>query len=422
MAYTKKEIKKGIKLHFLKTDKFKTDLVAILITTPLKKETVTKNAVLTSVLRRGSKTRQTMDKISIELENMYGAEFDCGIEKLADNHILKFYLESVNDSYIPEESNVLEKNIEIISEIALDPYVESNRFKQEYVLQEKENIKQLIEGKKDDKDQYAFERCIEEMYKEKPHGIYRYGYLEDLNAITPESLYEYYKELIKTAKIDIFISGELDNEKITNYINNISYIKNLNEREPEYIKDHPENETREEQLIEESLDITQGKLVLGLKIDHPDTSIRYAGAVYNAILGGSANSKLFQNVREKESLAYTIGSRFIRQKNNIYIKGGIDLDKFDKALEVIKQQMEDIKKGNFSEEEINNAKIFLESNIKMLEDEQDLMITYYIGQELSDSNQTVDSYLEEIKKITKQQIIEIANKTIIDTIYFLKNI
>ena len=421
MKYNSKEIKQGVKIHFLNTNKFKTNLMAVTISTPVKRDNVTKNALVTSILRRGTAIRKSMNDISIELENMYGAEFDCGIEKLGDNHILKFYLESINDNYINNNSNVLEKSLEILLEIILNPLTENNGFNEEYLKQEKLNLQQLIEGRKDDKDKYAFERCVEEMYKNKNHGLYRYGYIEDLEKIENNELYNYYNQLIDTAKIDIFISGEFDENKILSYIENSEYIKKIKDREPEYIKDNPENEKRDVNKIEESMEVSQGKLVIGLKIDEQDTNNRFVSSVYNAILGGSANSKLFQNVREKESLAYTIGSRFVRQKNNIYIKCGIDLENYDKAIKLINKELEDIRNGNFTEEDIKNAKIFLESGIKMLEDEQDLTITYYIGQELSDIHMDFEEYINQINKTTKEQIVEIANKINVDTIYFLKN-
>ena len=118
MKYNKEEIKKGITLHQIDTDKFKTNLIAIFLSTSLNRENVTKNSVLTSVLRRGCKKFDTQEKISKELEEMYGAEFDCGISKIGKNHVLKFYIESINDEFLPQnDNNMLKKSIEILSDI-----------------------------------------------------------------------------------------------------------------------------------------------------------------------------------------------------------------------------------------------------------------------------------------------------------------
>ena len=226
MNYTKKEIKKGIKLHILNTDKFKTNLVAIFLTTKLERETVTANALISAVLRRGSHTLKTQEEISKQLEELYGASFDCGIDKTGDNQVLKFYIETVNDAFLPQSNeNILKKSVENILDIILNPLMENNAFKKEYVEQEKSNMKQRIEGRIDNRRRYALDRCIEEMYKGKPFGLYRFGYVEDLNNINEINLYERYKQLIKQCKIDIFVSGNV-NEEVENIIVENENVKN----------------------------------------------------------------------------------------------------------------------------------------------------------------------------------------------------
>ena len=182
MQYTEKEIKKGIKLHEIKTEKFKTNLIAVFLSMPIRREDITKNSLLSAVIRRGSKNMPTLAQISQEMEEMYGASFECGLDKTGDNHILKFYIETINDKFLPQNNeNILKRSIDKLLEIVFNPLVENDAFKEEYVKQEKENIKRIIEGKADNKARYAFDRCIEEMYKDKPYGLYKYGYVEDLN-------------------------------------------------------------------------------------------------------------------------------------------------------------------------------------------------------------------------------------------------
>ena len=148
---------------------------------------------------------------------------------------------------------------------------------------------------------------------------------------------------------------------------------------------------------------------------------KYIALVYNMILGGGANSKLFQNVREKASLAYTAGSNYIRQVNNIFIRCGIEIKNFDKALDIIKKQLEDIKNGEFTDADLQNAKQTIISTIKFIPDEQDTEVTYYFGQELSNNKVSFEAYIEKVKSVTKEQIVELAKSIKIDTIYFLTN-
>jgi len=357
MKYEKQEIKKGINLHFIKTNSFKTDLIAIFITTPLTRENVTKNAILPMILRRGSRNLKTIEEINKLLEEMYGAEFNCGIDKTGDNQVLKFYLETIDNKYLPNEEDLISKGIDTLFEIVFDPRIENNAFREEFIKSEKEKLKIIIEGKKDNKAKYALLRCQEEMYKDKPFGLYKYGYIEDIEGLNSVNLYEYYKKLLAECKIDIFISGDVDEEKIKNIISENINIQKLNERIPIYQTKNIMLGTKEEKEIVEKLDVTQGNLILGLSILEESKKEKYVAVVYNAILGGSATSKMFQIVREKNSLAYTAASNYLRHKNVLFIRCGIEIDNYQKALNLIREQIEDMKKGNFTEEDINNRKI-----------------------------------------------------------------
>ncbi len=422
MDYNESNIKNGIKLHTIKTEKFKTNLIAVMLTTKLDKENVTKNALIPAVLRRGTASLNTLEEINKSLEEMYGASLDCGLDKTGDNQVLKFYIESVNDEFLPQNGeNMLKKSLESIFELVFNPYLEDNCFKKEYVEQEKENLKQIIEGKIDNKAKYALDRCIEEMYKNEPFGLYKYGYVEDLNNIDEKNLYEYYIELINKCKIDIFVSGLLDNQ-VEEMIKNNQNINKLKERNPEFIMPEIRSKIAEkENTVQESMEVTQGKLVIGLDLDIDNEDLRYDAMIYNSILGGSANSKLFQNVREKASLAYTASSSYYRFKNNIFINCGIEIGNYDKALEIIKQQIEDMKKGDFTEEEVENAKQGIVAAIKSIDDEQDTEIMYFFGQELSKNKLDIDKYMDRICKVNKKNVVDIANKVSVNTVYFLKN-
>lgn len=429
MDYIKKEVKKGITLHQINTNKFKTNLIAIFLSTPLTRENVTYNAVLSSVLRRGTKNIQNQEELSKKMEEMYGAEYNCGVNKIGNDHVLKFYMETINDDFLPQEAeNMLKTGIDMLCEIAFDPLVKNGGFDDEYVSQEKENVKQIIEAKKDNKAGYAAYRCLEEMYKNEPAGLYRFGYVEDMEKINSKNLYEYFLNLLKQCKIDIFVSGDLNNVDLIEIINNNENIKKLEPRDPVYIINKPEKrmQIEKEKYVEEKLDVTQGKLVIGYDVilDEEELkceNLKYIGMVYNAILGGSANSKLFQNVREKASLAYTVNSGYAYYCGNIFINAGIDIGNFQKTVDIIKKQIENMEKGEFSEQDIKNVKNTMISNIKSIDDEQDTEIIYFLGQELSNIKNSLEQYIEKVQDVKKSEIVDFAKNVKINMIYFLKN-
>lgn len=391
----------------LKTNKFKTNLCALFITVPLNKETVTKNALLVSVLRRGTKKLNTQEDIAKKLEGMYGAGFNCGVDKIGNYQTLKFYLETIDNSYTFEKENLLQDGVDLLLEIVFDPLIENGTFKKEYVEQEKENLAKIISSRQDNKALYAKDRCIEEMFENEPYSLYKYGMLDKIKELNETNLYKYYQELIKNSKIDLYISGEnIDDVKLpdikSSKLNNIT-IKHNAHTKPKVVK--------------ENLDVTQGKLIIGLNTPEENKAVV---SMYNTILGGGANSKLFQNVREKASLAYSASSSYIRRQNTILIRTGIEIENYDKALEIIKKQLQEMKDGNISDDEFNAAKELIISSVNLIPESAEDMIAYYFDQRIFEDNFTITEYEEKLKNVTKEQVIEASQKVSIDTIYFLK--
>ena len=411
------ELKKGIKLHIINTNKFKTNLISVFLTSKLSRETITKKALILSILRRGNNTLKTQEEINAKLEDLYGAECDCGIDKNGDNHISKFYIETLNDNYILNNENIFEEAIQVLFDIIFNPISENNKFKDEYFDGEKETLKQIIEARKDNKRAYSTIRCIEEMYKDEPYGLYKYGYVEDLEKITNEELFEEYKNLINNSKIDIFVSGNIDEQKVEEIFKNNKYIKELCKRE--YVLPEEVNKETKTKTVIEKTNVAQGNLNIGMKVNNISKDDVAKVAVYNAVLGGGANSKLFQNVREKASLAYSAGSMFIKTKKTIIIKCGIDPENYEKTLKIVNKQLDDMKNGDFSEEDMNKAKELIVASCKSMQDEQDSELSYYFNKELNEEKTTIENYIADVQAVSKEDVINVANNVKTDTIYFL---
>ena len=390
-------------MDIIKTEGFKTNLYAIFLTVPLNKEEVTINSLIPAVLRRGTERYQNQLEINKKLEEMYGASFNCGVDKMGDYQVLKFYMETLSNKYLPEKQNA----VEFLKELVFNPLIENDSFKKEYVEQEKENIKRIIESRKDNKAQYSLDRCIEEMFEGEMYGIYKFGNVDDLEKINEKNLYEQYKKIINEARIDCFSCGE-EVEKIEIPI----------ERpKTEQVKCELQEHSIKNKEIKEPMEVSQGKLIIGLVTPEKPKSVI---SVYNTVLGGGANSKLFQNVREKASLAYSAGSSYIRRKNVIFIKTGIETANYDKAVEIIKQQLEDMKNGNITDDEFNSAKQLIIANLNLIPESQEDLIAYYFDQKLYDENLKLNDYIANIEKVTKEDVINLAKEVKLDTIYFLQ--
>lgn len=415
-------INKNTFIHTAHLDGFKSNVIAVFLLTDLNKDTVTKNALIPAVLRRGTEELKTMKEITTKMNDMYGSVFDASIDKLGDKQSIQLYLSMIDNNYALEGEDLLSEGLNFIYNVLYNPKLEDNVFDAEYVEQEKQTLRELIKGKINDKGQYANYRCLQEMLGDDPYALYKYGSEEDLDSITPENLYEQYKKLLETSEIHFYVYGNISVDQVKNF------FEDKFEKE-EVLPEKIERTKKaiipfsEEKNIVEKMNVIQGKLVLGYDLDMPiGAETLYKVLVYNAILGSSATSKLFQNVREKASLAYTIRSIYIKQKGVFLISAGIETNKFDKALELTKKQVQDMKDGNFSDEDIKDAKIFLENLFLSCLDDQTTLIELNIGQFITGINDSIEEMVEKINNVSREDIIEVANKIKLKTTYYLKNL
>lgn len=418
MDFPKKiEISEKLNLYVVKTKKFKTISINVFIHRPLD-DNATKNALIPLVLRRGSNRFKTSQEISEYLEELYGAVFDCGVAKKGERHIIRFYIECINNKQF-DKNSLFSNSISFISDIVFNPIVENSGFNRQYFVQEKENLKRIIDSKINDKMQYSMERCIEEMCQGEPYSIYQFGNIEDLNSINEQNLYEYYSSVVKSSPIDIFIIGDVEEEFA------VEAIKKNFTQERDKIYDVPPNKILKQvdkvKHINEELDVSQAKLCMGFRTNIPyDTDDYYPLVLYSNILGGGLTSKLFMNVREKASLAYTIFSRLDKFKGIMMIAGGIAPQNYEKAVEIIFSQMDDMKNGVISEDEYNSSIKGVTTSIRSLQDSHLHVTDFFLSQIISSSAHNFEDLIELISSVKKEQIPNVAKNIELDTIYFLK--
>ena len=408
----------GIDIYRVSAEKFKTNCINFFFQDNLTRENVTKNALLPAVMRRGCAAYPTFKDIAIQLEKLYGATFDCGVTKKGERHIIQFYTEFLSQQYIPDGTDSFTAAFDLLCNIITKPAFENGSFKEDYLAQEKDKLKMLIESRVNDKMQYSVERCLEEVCKNEPYGIYDYGFVEDLEAIRSEELANHYRKVLETYPLQVYLAGNISDSQTEAVVERLS---NIVRRDLEPLNNgFSRKQNTEPKHVTETMNITQGKLCIGFRTNiAPDSKDYQALMVYNGILGGGTHSKLFQNVREKASLAYYSYSRLEKFKGLMVISSGVEFKNKDKALEIILKQMDEIKNGVISEQELEATVKTMETGIKSLRDSQLNIVDFYLGQTVSGTNDNFDAVIEKVKRVTIDEIVHIASNITLDTVYFL---
>lgn len=406
----------GVRFNFIKNNKFKTSMIGVFFSTPMTAKNVSINALIPAILRRGTEKLSTMKEISKKLESLYGAKFDCGVSKKGENQIIRFYGEAVNKKYTGTNQDTLGELADLINDVIFNPVLDNGKFKADYVSQEKEQVKDIIESRKNDKVQYALERCYELMFEGEPFGLCEFGTTDRIDKITDDELMNGYRDMLNDYQVDVVVSGDLTEEEYKNIISKFKFSprKALEITEPkkvnvEKVKDYTEK-----------FDINQGKLSLGYRVNiDTNSDDYYKMLVYNGILGGGVQSKLFQNVREKNSLAYYAFSRYEKIKSVMGISCGIEIPNHQKALDTILEQVEDMKNGKITAEEYETTLKTLENSLNSMRDEQAQMLDFNYTQILLGTNKTLEEIIENVKKVQISDVVDVAKYVELDTIYFM---
>lgn len=408
----------GVDLRVIDGQKFKTNLVSLFFNIPLRRDTITKAALLPAVLKRGSANFPRFTDMARHLEEMYNAVCSAGVRMKGDGEVLYFSVEYISDRYIGE--NLTRDIVSFLKEFVFLPLVENNGFKPDYVTSEKENLRNAILSLINDKKEYADVKCRELMFGSQGYGMFEAGYVEDLEDITPENLYAFYQDVLHNAKADIFVSGHVEQEtcKVVRDI----LADCLPPRSASYISTEvalPEN--KEIRMVTEEIDVVQSKISMGLRCGVPSASSEYYALMLGScIFGGSPFSKLFNNVREKLSLAYYAVARTERFKSVMMISSGIETENFRAAYDEIMVQFAKMQQGDFSEEEIEAAKKYLTTGLCSMKDSLRSMEDYFLSQAILGMNQDVDDLLDAILHVEKEQIVQVMQKVTFDTVFFLK--
>ncbi|MBY0144451.1 EF-P 5-aminopentanol modification-associated protein YfmF [Neobacillus niacini] len=407
----------GYKLHVIETDKYKTNTFVWKMKAPLTKEDVTKRALLPQVLQSSTSKYPTTTALRSYLDELYGATLFIDLAKKGEYHIISFTLEIANEKFLSDTTPLLKRGFELLSEVLTKPNVLGNAFDQDTVNKEKRTLKQRIQSVYDDKMRYSNVRLLQEMCKDEPYALQVNGEAEDVEAITAETLFDYYNKAFSEDELDLYVIGDVKGDEVKSLADDLLKFE---ERTPKKIVNSEQQIKDKVQEIKEEQDVKQGKLNIGYRtnIIYGDSDY-FALQLFNGIFGGFSHSKLFINVREKASLAYYVSSRLESHKGLMMVMSGIDLKNYDQAVGIIRDQLEAMKKGDFTDQELVQTKAVIRNQILETIDTSRGLTEILYHNVVAGKEIKLEQWITDMEKTTKEEIIAVANKIKLDTIYFL---
>lgn len=422
MNVVQKELMPGVTLTALRTDKFKSSCLSLTLFAPMDEEHVTANALLPSVLRRGTVQHPNAQSLSAALDELYGGTLETCVRQQGEVQCVGFIGSFLDDAFSLDGCAILEPAAKLMGELLLCPATENGVFRSDYVAGEGKNLADRIRAQINDKRPYSIKRLKEQMCEGEPYGLDKNGIANEATQISPEALWVRYQELLNSAPISLYYCGSAPVERVEEALKGA--LKGLPERKNVSVlsctSDEPEQ--KEIRYFEDALDVTQGKLALGWRTG--GVTIRSdeypALLVLNAVYGGTTTSKLFMNVRERLSLCYFASSMLDKQKGVMIVSSGIEFEKYDQAKDEILAQFEACVKGDFTNHELEAGRRAVVSGLTASEDSQGRLEDYWLGQAAAHMAQNPDELSKAVEQVTREQVIAVAQKLHLDSIYFLK--
>jgi predicted Zn-dependent peptidase len=416
MEVIRKQLADGVNLTYLPARKFKTSLLSAQFVVPLREETAAANALLCAVLRRGTVSCPDMGSLAARLDKLYGASIDYTVRKKGEAQCIGFVASLIDDSFAPGGEKLLEPVAALLGELICDPATERGRFVPGYFESEKNNLLDAIRSLINDKRDYADRRLIQELCAGEHYAVSRLGSEAAAEKLQPKKLYNQYRELISTARLELFYSGSADLRRVESALQGaFSALPRKVIRERTAVLPHTPRQ--EIHSVEDAMDVTQGKLGMGFSCTSTDHTALLMG---NTLFGGSSNSKLFLNVREKLSLCYYASSVYHRQKGLITVSSGIEFENYQRAYDEIMAQLSAVQRGELDDWELQGARSSLLNAYASMGDAQGELENFYLGQAATGHDETPEMLAEEIRTLKNERIYEAMETVRLDTVYFLK--
>ena len=422
MEFNRTELMPGVFLSHLRSDKFKTACMSVTLLTQLRRETAAMNAVIPFVLRRGTTRYGDMEQLSRRMDELYGAAVEPVVRRIGEIQCIGFYGSFPEPDYLPGGEALLGDTCALMAQLLLDPVTRGGLLLPQYVDSEREKLLDIIRSRMNDKRSYALTRCIEEMCCYEDFAVSRFGSESEAENIHYKKLTRHYRELIQTCPVEIFYCGKTDFKAVSAAMRDAFSAMPRGEIDYDIGTDLRMNAVEDHvRFVEEEMDVTQGKLVLGFRLgecmEEPDIPALY---VFNAVYGSGATSKLFMNVREKLSLCYYASSAVYLHKGIMLVSSGIEFDKLDAARDEILAQLDSARRGEITDDELRSAKKSVASDLRAVQDSIGELEGFYLSQALDGLDYGPAELAALAEDVTKEDVQAIAESIECDLIYFLK--
>lgn len=422
MDISREEILPGVELTCLRSDKFKTACLSLSLLTQLKRETASMNALIPLVLRRGTTQYPDMEALSRKLDELYGTAIEPVVRRIGEIQCIGFYASIPEPDFLPGRQDVLCDTAELMGQLLLSPVTRGGLLLPDYVESEREKMAELIRSRVNDKRGYAMLRCMEEMCCYEDYAVSRFGSEADCESIHYQKLTRHYRSILQTSPVEIFYCGRADSRRVARVFRDALSMLPRGEIDYDIGTDVRMNAVEAQpRYVEEEMNVSQGKLVIGFRLgdvmEEPDIAAIY---VFNSVFGSGSTSKLFVNVREKLQLCYYAGSSVDIHKGIMLVSSGIEFDKFDAAKAEILSQLDEMKNGNITDDELNAAKSGIASALRSGMDSQGELEGFFLSQTLAGLDYGPMELAQLVEEVTKDSVVSVAKSVECDLVYFLK--
>lgn len=409
----------GIRCLCLRDGRFKTARVTAALLLPLREETAAGYAILPFLLRRGCAAYPDFTALNRRLNRLYGARVTADVRRVGEAQALVLSLSCIDDRYALEGEKVAEECARLLSSMLFEPALENGRFRAADVEREKRCLKELIEAEIDEKRWYARHRAEQEMCAGEPYAVNRYGTVEQVERLTAESVTACWRRALAEAVVQVTVQGGGDGRPVAEAIG--SRFASLPERCPAHLEVRHVPAKWQPAEREEIMPVNQSKLVLGFRAEavEPEGDVA-AMRLFNALWGGTPHSLLFRHVRERLSLCYYCAASYDRLKGVVLVDSGVQADKAEEARREILRQLEAVRQGNFTDEDLEAARRSLTNQIDSVGDLQSTLDNWYMGQAALPGLTAPEEAAAAVAAVTRERVCAAAAGVRLDAVYLLK--